>query len=127
MTPKQMAFVKKKLEGLSNRAAVISAGYSLAGAKQMGTYLMRHPAIRAELERGGFDFRRARQFVARVFRKNAGRWNAVAKSMPRASYDNPEEFLMDAMNCQELPLEVRAEFAAALLPYQYRKLPRLRA
>lgn len=88
----------------------------------MGTYLMRHPAVQTALERKGFDFRSAKQFVAQAFRKNAGLWNAVARSMPRTSYDDPEEFLTDAMNCRELPLEVRAEFAAALLPYQYRKL-----
>jgi len=37
MTPKQTAFVNGKLAGMSNRAAVIAAGYSPAGAKQMGT------------------------------------------------------------------------------------------
>lgn len=122
MTPKQISFIKAKLEGMSNCAAVIAAGYSSAGAKQMGTYLMRHPAVKTALHRRGFDFRNSKQFVARAFRKNAGTWEAVARSMPRACYDDPEEFLTDAMNCQELPLEVRAEFAAALLPYRHRKL-----
>ena len=83
---------------------------------------MCHPAIREALKRGGFDFGYAKKFVAEVFQKNVGVWTAVARSMPRASYDDPEEFLMDAMNCKELPLDVRAEFALALLPYQYKKL-----
>lgn len=83
---------------------------------------MRHPAVREALERGGFDFRAARKFAAEAFRKNAGIWAAVAPSMPKALYDHPEEFLLDAMNCRELSLEVRAGFAAALLPYQYKKL-----
>ena len=74
------------------------------------------------MKEAGFDFRTAKQFAERAFRKKAGVWAAVALSMPKALYDNPEEFLLDAMNCRELPLEVRAEFAAALLPYQYRKL-----
>jgi hypothetical protein len=44
--------------------------------------------------------------------------------MPKRSYNCPIEFLTDAMNCQELPIAVRVEFAAALLPYQYRKITR---
>jgi len=122
LTSKQLSFVRSKLEGLSNRAAVLAAGYSPASSKQRGTYLMRHPAIRNALARGGFDFETAKHFAATAFRKNAASWLAVAPSMPKAVYDQPEEFLLDAMNCHELPLEVRAQFAAALLPYQYKKL-----
>ena len=85
---------------------------------------MRHPAIQKALEREGFKFQSAKQFVTKAFRRNAGVWTAVARSMPRASYNDPEEFLMDAINCGELPLEVRAEFAAALLPYRHARVGR---
>jgi len=122
LTSKQLSFVRSKLEGLSNRAAVLTAGYSPASSKQRATYLMRHPAIRDALAEGGFDFKAAKHFAATAFRKDAGIWLAVAPSMPKDVYDQPEEFLLDAMNCRDLPLEVRAEFAAALLPYQYKKL-----
>lgn len=122
LTCKQLSFVQNKLEGLSNRTAVLAAGYSAVSSKQRGTCLMRHPAIRDALARRGFDFKTPRHFAATAFCKNAGIWRAVAPSMPKAVYDQPEEFLLDAMNCHELPLEVRAEFAAALLPYYYKKL-----
>ena len=85
---------------------------------------MHHPAVRAALKEGGFDFKDAKKFVASAFRRKAGVWMAVVKSMPRASYDCPVEFLMDAVNCQDIPIKVRAEFAAALLPYQYKKISR---
>lgn len=85
---------------------------------------MHHPAVRAALKQGGFDFMDAKQFVARAFPRKAGSWLAVARSMPKASYDCPVQFLTDAMNCRELSISVRAQFAAALLPYQYRKLSR---
>lgn len=127
MTPKQIAFVRHKLEGLSNRAAVIAAGYSPAGAKQMGTYLMKHPSVREALRKGNFNFVSAKKFASASFRRSAGAWRAVADSMPKRLYTSPIEFLADAMNCQELSLEIRAEFAAALLPYQYAKVGRQKA
>ena len=122
MTPKQLAFVRNKLEGLSNRAAVIAAGYSPSGAKQMGTYLMKHPSVREALRGGNFSFVSAKKFAAVAFRRSAGSWRAVASSMPKEVYSCPIEFLTDAMNCQELSLTVRAEFAVALLPYHHAKV-----
>lgn len=124
MTPKQLAFVGHKLEGLSNRAAVVAAGYSPAGAKQMGTYLMKHPSVQEALRRNNFDFASAKKFVAASFRRSAGSWRAVTDSMPKKTYDCPIEFLTDAMNCQELSISVRVEFAAALLPFQHVKVAR---
>lgn len=121
MTSKQTAFVRYKLEGLSNRAAVVAAGYSMAGAKQMGTMLMKHPGVRAALDEGGY-LGSPKEFVRNAFSRSASTWNSVALSMPKRSYSCPMEFLSDAMNCKELPTEVRVAFAAVLLPYQHRKL-----
>nr|WP_280518236.1 terminase small subunit [Pseudoxanthomonas helianthi] len=122
MTPRQMAFVRGKLDGLSNRQAVIAAGYSLAGAKQQGTNLMKHPGIRAELLKGGFDLEISQRAVAVMFRRSAGRWEAASPAMPKRVYSSAIEFLVDAMNCEDLPVSLRIRFAAALLPYQHRKM-----
>ena len=124
MTPKQMAFVASKLEGMSNRAAVVAAGYSPVGAKQMGTYLMKLPSVREALRHSSFNFVSAERFAAATFRSSAESWQAVASSMPKDVYSCPIEFLTDAMNCQELSIAVRAEFARALLPYHHAKVAR---
>jgi hypothetical protein len=122
MTPKQHAFVRYKLEGLSNRVAVIAAGYSPVSAKQMGTCLMKHPSVLQALKRSNFDFTPHKKFVTAAFPRSGGPWRAVADSMPKKVYRCPIEFLTDAMNCQELSIAVRVEFAVALLPYQHAKV-----
>lgn len=124
MTPKQSAFVRYKLMGLSNRIAVVEAGYSGFGSKQQGTKLMRHAAIRAALLKGGFDLATRGREVTRGFQASAGRWLAVSPSMPKKVYDEPIEFLTDAMNCEDLPIMLRLRFAKALLPYQHAKIGR---
>ena len=114
-----------KVMGLSNRMAVISAGYSASGAKQRGTRLMQHPLIRAALAAKGFDLTFAGCIGAVVFRPGAGCWFAVSPTMPKSVYYNAIEFLSDAMNCKGVPLAMRLSFAKALLPYQHRKIGRL--
>lgn len=122
MTPTQRAFVQHKLMGLSNRMAVIEAGYSWSGAKQRGTKLMRHGGIRAALLKGGFDLAAADLTARPVFRRSAGRWLALAASMKKRVYDDPAEFLFDAMNCADLPDALRIQFAKTLLPYQHKRI-----
>ena len=124
MTPKQYSFVRHKLEGLSNKAAVIAAGYSPNGAKQAGTRLMKHPTVLEALKGRDFDFGVSKVFVSRSFERTATCWQAVSDAMPKRDYSCPVEFLTDAMNCQDLPITVRAGFAAALLPYQYVRVGR---
>lgn len=123
MTPRQHAFVKNKLEGMSNRMAVIEAGYSGVGAKQRGTSLMKHPAVRAALLKGGFDLSvSGTRFPA--FQRSAGYWLALSPSMPKKEYANAVEFLSDAMNCEDLPMPLRIELARKLLPFQHKKIGR---
>ena len=124
MTPKQSAFVTHKLQGFSNRLAVIEAGYSVLGAKQRGTRLMHHPRIRAALLKGGFDLDATQRTATCVFRPTAGRWLSVSPFMPNKVYSDPIEFLTDGMDCTDLPLEMRIRFAKALLPYKHRKVSR---
>ena len=119
MTPRQEAFVAYKLEGFSNRSAVIAAGYSPTGAKQRGTQLMQHPGVVAELRRRGFS-----QMGKVEFDKSAGQWFAVSALMPRKVYDSAIDFLTDTMNCEGMPIEQRIRYAAILLPYQHRKIGR---
>ena len=121
MTPRQHAFVRNKLDGMSNRMAVIEAGYSGEGAKQRGTSLMKHPAVRAALQEGGFDLSVSdTKFPA--FRRSAGYWLALSPSMPKKEYTNAIEFLSDAMNCEDLPMALRIELASKLLPFQHKKI-----
>lgn len=122
MTPKQQAFVRYKLMGLSNRMAVVEAGYSWCGAKQRGTKLMRHGGIRAALLKGGFDLEAAHLVAKPLFQASAGRWLALAPSMPKEVYHDPAEFLFDAMNCVDLPDPLRIQFAKTLLPYHHKRL-----
>ena len=124
MTPKQLAFVAHKVAGLSNRGAVVAAGYSPAGAKQRGTSLMKHPHVRRALEKQGFKLTPLKGTAVPMFQLSAGRWLALSPLMKKKIYIKAVEFLSDAMNCEALPIHLRLEMARSLLPFQYQKLAR---
>lgn len=126
LSRKQASFVRYKLEGLSNKDAVVAAGYSANGAKQAGTRLMAHPCIRAKLLSSGyvdvFAIQREKQRVTRSWRKVLNGGPIPYTGMPKNSYKSAVEFLFDAMNNQALSILTRAACAAALLPYFHAKL-----
>ena len=128
LTKKQSLFVHGKLNGLSNKQAVIEAGYSYNGAKQAGTRLMSHPGVRSVLQSCGFDIseniQTSKQRITRNMNRALSGLSFAYQGMPKENYSDAKEFLFDGMNNHQLPLIVRAAFAASLLPYHHRKMGR---
>jgi phage terminase small subunit len=109
LTAKQQAFVANKVAGVANRDAAIAAGYSVAGASVAADKLMRNPAVRAAIKTA------TKAAPAVDTRTNA-------PTVLRAKYKDSMALLMDAMNCEQLPIGVRMDCAKALLPYQHAKM-----
>jgi phage terminase small subunit len=105
LTAKQQAFVANKVAGCTNRDAAISAGYSVTAASSTADKLMAMPAIRAAIKRApGVDTKSA------------------PPALLRGKYKDSMALLIDAMNCDKLPIGARIDCAKALLPYQHARM-----
>ena len=120
MTEKMQAFADGKVAGLSHHDAVVQAGYSPRGADQTATKLMRHPDVKAAIKKG-----KARTISAACGSKDEDDQQGLsskAPRMPKKRYTDSMEFLMDAMNHEQLPIAARADYAKSLLQYQHAKI-----
>ncbi len=109
LTQKQQDFITNKAAGVTNRDAAIAAGYAVGGAAVAADKLMRNPAVRAAIKAATKD-------TQPVGMKSG------MPTMPKATYADAKQFLMDAMNHKDLPIAARADYAKALLPYQHARM-----
>lgn len=104
ITAKQQKFIEAKASGLSNRAAGLLAGYTIATVDQAVSRL----AARADIKKA----------IAVVKRSATVEGKVQATKYVKDHYDSPLDILNDVMNCPELPLGLRIEAAKQMLPYK---------
>lgn len=114
LTEMQTAYVENRAAGVKRREAAIAAGYSAASADQQAyTFENRDDIKRAiaaakkRLKANGVNLPKEDEDIPE------------RNKMPKATYTDSKEWLMDAMNHPLLPLAVRGDYAKALLPYQH--------
>jgi phage terminase small subunit len=117
LTDKQQEFVNQRAHGVKPRAAAVAAGFSANSANVQASQLGARADIKAAITAA----------------KKAMRANGVSVpkdedevdskyAMPKSRYTDSKEFLVDAMNHKLLPINVRGEYAKALLPYQHARI-----
>lgn len=117
LTDKQAAFALNKAAGMKNRDAAISAGYAPNSADVTAAQLLRRADIKAAIQQG------KKASVGRGGKAGDDQDEGDRKfKMPKASYTDAKEFLLDAMNHKAIPIAARAEYAKALLPYQHARI-----
>jgi phage terminase small subunit len=116
MTPKQLAYVGARLNGLKGRAAAIQAGYSPSGADVTAAKLNRDPKIKNAIARGrraGSDRDHMESMVG-VDDKEKPRLKpnyATSLDLLRGVYNNPR--MADG---------VRIDAAKAALPFEHGRI-----
>lgn len=109
LTMKQRAFADNKAAGMTNRDAVVAAGYAVAAAGPTAYKLMQHPGVRNAIKA-------ATNGTPSVDTKSG------MPKMPREKYDDPMVLLVDIMGLEGLPLAMRADAAKQLLPYMHARM-----
>lgn len=108
LNSRQQIFVTAKVAGLKNEAAVISAGYSPANPKAMGTKLMKLPNVIAAIKKAQGP--RAHKTVDDT------------QPLLKDRYTDPLSFMRDCMNNPQMPTSVRFEAAKQMLPYEHARV-----
>lgn len=117
-TDKQQAFIDGKAAGLKNAAAATAAGYASASAAVTASQLMSRDDIKKAVAAGKRKLRSAGAPIGKPDKAEEDDGGDRNK-MPKATYSDAKEFLLDAMNHLMLPIAVRGDYAKALLPYQH--------
>lgn len=115
LTEKQAGFVAAKLAGMKNEEAAIHAGYSLRGAKQQATALMRHPDVAAAIRKGKRAANKAEgmSVADRIAADLAGH----PERRLQDKYDSPLDLFLDVMNNSKFPDGTRIACAKEAMPY----------
>ena len=115
LSEQQRKYAEARMSNLSIRDSAIAAGCPVKTASQAGSRLEKHPAVLAHLAR-----LKANESDANP---SAGRDAPPANIDGTATfYDDPKELLRHAMNDRMLDPKTRIQAAAALLPYEHKKL-----
>ena len=117
-TDKQQAFIDGKAAGLKNAAAATAAGYASTSAAVTASQLLARDDIKKAVAAGK---RKLRSAGAPIGKPDKAEDEDIPdrNKMPKATYSDAKEFLLDAMNHPLLPIAVRGDYAKALLPYQH--------
>lgn len=113
-TDKQQAFIDGKAAGLKNAAAATAAGYASTSAAVTASQLLARDDVKRAVAAAKKRLRSAGAPSGKEDEDVVDR-----NKMPKATYADAKEFLLDAMNHPLLPIAVRGDYAKALLPYQH--------
>ena len=142
LTAKGEAFAQAVADGLSNKDAAISAGYSEKTAMQQGAKLAKNPEIIAYIEKltstkkltpqsKKLTFEKPRQStsiqVVKIEKIESGSEQAHGEfvdrdEIPIGSHEDPLEYLKAVWMKEELDPKLRLDAAKAALPYVHGKV-----
>lgn len=121
LTEMQQQFVVNKAAGVKNREAAIAAGFSAKSADVQAGRMMGRADIKKAIAKAKRDMRKGVTERPDVDEDDLDN-DAKKKSMPRAKYTDPIDFLTDLMNHKYMPVAMRADAAKQLLPYKHARI-----
>jgi phage terminase small subunit len=117
LTEKQQEFVNQRAHGVKPRAAAVAAGFSANSANVQASQLGARADIKAAITAAKKAMRANGVSVPKDEAETDNKY-----AMPRKHYSDSKDFLLDAMNHKHLPINVRGDYAKALLPYQHARI-----
>lgn len=119
LTAKMKAFAQAVVDGLSNKDAAISAGYSEKSAMQQGSKLAKIPEVIAYIE----QFKSVKKLTSKKPKVNSVDSGENDNPLDDENYakDDPLQFLLDVMNKSD-DMFMRVNAAKAALPYIHGKV-----
>ena len=118
-TEMQTAYIEARAAGVKRREAAIHAGYSAATADQQAYAMENREDIRRAVAAAKKRLKSHAKSLGVNLPKEEDEDIPDRNKMPKATYSDAKEFLLDAMNHPMLPIAVRGDYAKALLPYQH--------
>lgn len=119
LTEMQTAYVENRAAGVKRREAAVAAGYSAASADQQAYTLENREDIKRAIAAAKKRLKGHAKSLGINLPKEDDEDIPDRNKMPKATYSDAKEFLLDAMNHLMLPIAVRGDYAKALLPYQH--------
>ena len=119
LTAKMKAFAQAVVDGLSNKDAAISAGYSEKSAMQQGSKLAKIPEVIAYID----QFKSVKKLTSKKPKVNSVDSGENDNPLDEENYakDDPLQFLLDVMNKSD-DMFMRVNAAKAALPYVHGKV-----
>ena len=119
LTAKMKAFAQAVVDGLSNKDAAISAGYSEKSAMQQGSKLAKIPEVIAYID----QFKSVKKLTSKKPKVNSVDNGENDNPLDEENYakDDPLQFLLDVMNKSD-DMFMRVNAAKAALPYVHGKV-----